>query len=146
MTGQGLARSILTIYALKVHNLASPTVPLLGDPHGPGLVDESFTPYTSAAPSVTVRRAQLVDVLQLCALVNSYAAEKLLLPEEGAGMELEDILREQILLALPMQRVCSDVCKGICPVCGKNRNETGCDCRLETVDDRWGALRDLSNR
>jgi DUF177 domain-containing protein len=62
---------------------------------------------------------------------------------EGGGMELEDILREQVLLALPMQRVCSDVCKGICPVCGKNRNETTCDCRLESADDRWGALRDL---
>jgi uncharacterized protein len=62
---------------------------------------------------------------------------------EGGGMELEDILREQVLLALPMQRVCSDVCKGICPVCGKNRNETTCDCRIETGDDRWGALRKL---
>ena len=58
---------------------------------------------------------------------------------EGGGMELEDILREQVLLALPMQRVCSDVCKGICPVCGKNRNETECDCRVEPVNDRWGA-------
>ena len=37
---------------------------------------------------------------------------------EGGGIELEDILREQVLLALPMQRVCSDLCKGICPVCG----------------------------
>ena len=49
---------------------------------------------------------------------------------EDGGMELEDILREQVLLALPMQRVCSEACKGICPVCGKNRNETECDCQL----------------
>ncbi|HUI82237.1 MAG TPA: DUF177 domain-containing protein [Bryobacteraceae bacterium] len=63
---------------------------------------------------------------------------------EGDGMELEDILREQVLLALPMQRVCSGACKGICPVCGKNRNETACDCKLATQDDRWGALRDLN--
>jgi uncharacterized protein len=62
---------------------------------------------------------------------------------ENGGMELEDILREQVLLALPMQRVCSDLCKGICPVCGKNRNETECDCRLENHDDRWGALRKI---
>src|SRR5579871_6026434 len=55
---------------------------------------------------------------------------------EDGGMELEDILREQVLLALPMQRVCSDVCRGICPVCGKNRNETACDCKLENSDDR----------
>ena len=62
---------------------------------------------------------------------------------ENGGLELEDILREQILLALPMQRVCSDVCQGICPVCGKNRNETPCDCKIESADDRWGALRKL---
>ena len=62
---------------------------------------------------------------------------------EDGGMELEDILREQVLLALPMQRVCSEACKGICPVCGRNRNETACDCRVESADDRWGALRNL---
>jgi uncharacterized protein len=62
---------------------------------------------------------------------------------EGNGIDLEDILREQVLLALPMQRVCSDDCKGICPACGKNRNEAMCDCTTEKVDDRWGALRNL---
>jgi uncharacterized protein len=62
---------------------------------------------------------------------------------EHGGIELEDILREQLLLALPMQRICSDVCKGICPVCGVNRNETQCDCKIEAHDDRWGALRNL---
>jgi len=62
----------------------------------------------------------------------------------GLGMELEDILREQVLLLLPMQRVCSADCKGICPVCGRNRNETACDCRVEPADDRWNALRKIS--
>ena len=62
---------------------------------------------------------------------------------EGAGMLLEDILREQILLDLPMQRVCDEACKGICPVCGKNRNEVSCECHVEAVDDRWAALRNL---
>lgn len=62
---------------------------------------------------------------------------------EKGGIELEDILREQVLLALPMQRVCSDQCKGICPVCGTNRNESECQCRTDASDDRWGALRNL---
>lgn len=62
---------------------------------------------------------------------------------KGDGMELEDILREQVLLALPMQRVCREDCRGICPVCGKDRNETPCDCRERPADDRWGALRKL---
>jgi uncharacterized protein len=64
---------------------------------------------------------------------------------QGAGMELADIIHEQVLLQLPMQRVCAEECKGICPVCGRNRNETACDCHAETSDDRWGALRKLSN-
>ncbi|MEO8596858.1 MAG: DUF177 domain-containing protein [Candidatus Solibacter sp.] len=59
------------------------------------------------------------------------------------GLELGDILQEQILLALPMQRVCSETCKGICPVCGKNRNESSCDCK-PVADNRWNALRNLN--
>jgi len=62
---------------------------------------------------------------------------------EGRGLELEEILKEQVVLALPMQRVCSEACKGICHVCGTNRNESGCDCREEPANDRWRALRNL---
>ncbi len=62
---------------------------------------------------------------------------------EGAGMQLEDILREQIMLLLPMQRVCSTECKGICPVCGRSRNEFACNCH-EPMNDRWKALGKLS--
>ena len=62
---------------------------------------------------------------------------------EGGGIELADILRERVLLALPMQRVCRDACRGICPVCGINRNESVCDCKTAAADDRWGALRNL---
>jgi len=62
---------------------------------------------------------------------------------EGGGVALEDILRERVLLALPMQRICSEDCRGICPVCGKNRNDGACDCQPDAKDDRWGALRKL---
>jgi uncharacterized protein len=67
---------------------------------------------------------------------------------ELPGLQLEDIVREQVLLQLPMQRVCSDACKGICPICGANRNETNCACQSQSGDapsgdDRWMALKDL---
>jgi DUF177 domain-containing protein len=62
---------------------------------------------------------------------------------ELPGLELEDIVREQVLLRLPMQRVCSEACKGICPICGANRNETNCSCQPHPGDDRWMALKDL---
>ncbi len=47
---------------------------------------------------------------------------------EGDGVELNDVLREFVLLTLPMQRVCSEDCKGICPECGQNRNQKECAC------------------
>jgi uncharacterized protein len=62
---------------------------------------------------------------------------------ELPGLVLEDILREQVLLQLPMQRVCGESCKGICPVCGANRNETECRCESRPGDDRWNALKDI---
>ena len=65
---------------------------------------------------------------------------------EGEGIELNDVLREFILLALPMQRVCSENCKGICPECGQNRNQKDCGCHTEAVDNRWAALKDLTSK
>ena len=63
---------------------------------------------------------------------------------EGGGIKLEDILREQVLLIMPMQRVCGENCKGICPACGKNRNESPCDCRPD-AGGRWEALQGLKD-
>jgi len=85
-------------------------------------------------PMSVIARSEEVEIDEGEAEIGFYA---------GGGLELEDVLREQVMLALPMQRVCSDVCKGICPVCGRNRNETECDCHLSSGDDRWRALRDL---
>jgi uncharacterized protein len=63
---------------------------------------------------------------------------------EGDGIELDDVLREYILLSLPMQRICSEDCKGICPVCGQSRNQKDCGCQMQAGDDRWAALKNLS--
>ena len=62
---------------------------------------------------------------------------------EGAGIELGVVLREHVLLTMPMQRVCRDDCQGICPVCGQNRNLINCGCEAKLVDDRWSALKKL---
>lgn len=62
---------------------------------------------------------------------------------EGGGLELKEILREHILLTLPMQRVCRDDCRGICPACGQNRNQVNCGCQAAKIDDRWAALKNF---
>jgi len=65
---------------------------------------------------------------------------------EGDGVELEDILREQILLAVPIKTVCREECKGLCPQCGKNLNTGGCQCEPVAEDPRWDALKDLRGK
>jgi uncharacterized protein len=65
----------------------------------------------------------------------------------GDGLLLEDVLREQLLLALPIKTVCSDDCRGLCAHCGKNLNHEGdCDCREERSDPRWDALKGLRDK
>lgn len=62
---------------------------------------------------------------------------------EGGGVELGEVLREHILLTLPMQKLCREDCKGICPQCGQNHNVAPCTCEARPGDDRWSALREV---
>ena len=62
---------------------------------------------------------------------------------EGDGILLEDVLREQMILALPMRTVCREDCKGLCPKCGENLNADQCHCEPVVEDPRWSALKDL---
>ncbi len=63
---------------------------------------------------------------------------------QGEGLLLEDALKEQILLALPMKNICSEACAGLCPTCGQNLNLGRCACPSGEVDARWSALRKLN--
>ncbi len=58
----------------------------------------------------------------------------------GKLIDLDPILREQVLLALPPYPVCRDDCKGLCPVCGTNLNERECGCDRKPKDPRWAGL------
>lgn len=64
----------------------------------------------------------------------------------GEGVLLEDILREQLLLEVPIKVVCREECKGLCPHCGQNLNLGSCDCVEESSDPRWDALRGLRDK
>ncbi|MGA9354820.1 MAG: DUF177 domain-containing protein [Terriglobales bacterium] len=64
----------------------------------------------------------------------------------GEGLLLEDALREQVLLAVPLKSLCRDNCKGLCPQCGKNLNEDGCSCANDLEDPRWGALKEIRTK
>jgi uncharacterized protein len=50
---------------------------------------------------------------------------------EGYYLNMDIILRNYIVLNLPMKQICSEECKGLCPACGKNLNDGKCCCSEE---------------
>lgn len=58
-------------------------------------------------------------------------------------LELDPLVLQSILLALPMKHLCSEDCRGLCPVCGKNLNEGDCGCPKDTTDPRLAKLQQL---
>jgi uncharacterized protein len=62
---------------------------------------------------------------------------------DGEAIDLDDLVREEILLALPGHVLCSEDCRGLCPICGVDKNQNGCQCESKPVDSRWEKLREL---
>jgi len=56
------------------------------------------------------------------------------------------VLREQVLLSLPVRTLCKPDCMGLCPRCGANRNSQPCQCDVGPSDPRWEALAGLRGR
>ncbi|MBV9959121.1 MAG: DUF177 domain-containing protein [Acidobacteria bacterium] len=62
---------------------------------------------------------------------------------DGETIDIDDLTREQVLLALPMHALCREECQGLCPVCSINRNTETCGCETTEVDPRWAGLKNL---
>ena len=65
---------------------------------------------------------------------------------QGQGILLEDVLREQLLLALPLKITCREDCRGLCPQCGVNLNQHQCSCVTTLPDPRWSVLEEIRGR
>jgi uncharacterized protein len=75
--------------------------------------------------------------------VELQAEDLILSAYEGDAVDLDELVREQILLALPSRHLCREDCKGLCQTCGANLNENQCSCEQGETDPRWAALADL---
>ena len=64
---------------------------------------------------------------------------------DGDSIDVDEIVKEQILLAVPTRTLCRPDCKGICPNCGINKNTGDCACETKEVDPRWAALKNLTS-
>jgi uncharacterized protein len=64
----------------------------------------------------------------------------------GTRLAIGDILREQVLLALPMKALCRVDCKGLCPTCGMNLNISGCNCLKERFSPHMDQLLEIKRK
>lgn len=62
---------------------------------------------------------------------------------DGEKLDISEILAEEILIIVPFNPLCSDDCKGLCPVCGANLNEETCGCSRDVADERFSVLKGL---
>jgi DUF177 domain-containing protein len=84
-----------------------------------------------------------------------------LLRNDDAGNESENVtyisrdvdyinirndVRDYAMLSIPMKKLCKEDCKGLCPKCGKNLNESKCNCSTEQTEFRWQPLMELKNK
>jgi len=60
-------------------------------------------------------------------------------------IDLEQLMKEQFQLAMPMKPMCSEACRGLCPICGANLNREACDCRPAWDDPRLAVLKALKH-
>lgn len=72
-------------------------------------------------------------------------SEEYVLMTSDQCADLGDLVRQEMLLAMPMKPVCNEECKGLCPRCGVNLNNETCGCKVVRIDSRWQGLKDLLN-
>ncbi len=65
----------------------------------------------------------------------------LILPLDGAALDLTEVVRQHLVMALPLVPLCRAECRGLCPVCGADRNEVVCGCVARESDPRLAVLR-----
>ena len=58
-------------------------------------------------------------------------------------IDIAEPIRAALIFQEPMQPLCTDDCKGLCPHCGADRNRTDCGCDKEIIDPRLASLQQL---
>ncbi len=90
-------------------------------------VEETFVPTLDVVTGQALRPEEQDEALWI---------------DEHHILDMSEVLRQDVLVDMPVHVLCRPDCKGLCPTCGKNLNEGPCDCQAE-IDPRWARLADL---
>lgn len=113
-----------------------------------GLVELTYTAdFTYSKPcdrclKETEKSVCRVFVHTLALSAEHEDSDDIIVVTDGA-LDLFSLVRDDILLELPVRHLCSENCLGLCPQCGQNLNEGRCDCKTQAVDPRMAILDEL---
>jgi uncharacterized protein len=92
------------------------------------------------------QQSLMFNFTELYAFSQRYVTDSgLIMPETGI-IDLTPVLREYILLEIPISPLCRPDCKGLCPICGNNLNESTCYHEDESRDPRFASLKSLLDK
>ncbi|RUA15270.1 MAG: DUF177 domain-containing protein [Clostridia bacterium] len=89
-------------------------------------IEEAFLPSVDLSTGKAIEPEETDDALRI---------------DKHHILDLTELLRQSILLALPLTPLCKSDCAGLCPECGANLNYERCTCQHEETDPRWAALK-----
>jgi uncharacterized protein len=87
------------------------------------------------------------DEIEIAMLESSHdhhvsADEEMLFLDDGK-VDISSRIEETIFMAVPISPLCREECQGLCPICGQDKNTSGCFCEKDTIDPRWDKLKSL---
>lgn len=91
--------------------------------------------YTREAPDLTKEPTEQEVELRV--------EEIGLLYFKGEEIDLRHGIQEQLVMGFPVKPLCNEKCKGLCPMCGADRNREECDCRREPIGSQFALLKNL---
>lgn len=115
---------------------------MIEESHRESVKDE---PEVEGAPKRHVKRRSKKDDDEQAELAASFELDEIdAEPFNGKSIDMNPIVREQLLLALPVTVLCKEECKGLCTVCGNDLNESDCGHgNVKEVDVRLAKLKDI---
>ena len=101
-----------------------------------------LTPFRSPASfDIEEEFRPTLDIVTGLRLPQEPDQDQATLIDERHILDLAEVMRQDLLLALPRSPLCRPDCRGFCPQCGQNWNEGPCNCHEDAIDPRWAALK-----
>jgi uncharacterized protein len=103
---------------------------------------QAWTPVECVRCLKPFEQTYEVEISELFSLETANSSENNpYVVDEGGIIDLTPIVREEGILAVPIQVLCSPDCKGLCAECGADLNEGPCGCEEDSIDPRLAPLR-----